>query len=164
MSDFVDWLIPDIPKDISLQIHKEKILMVEVFMKEEQGKRLAAQDHHNQDNCTSPSSIDQSPPQPRSRPGNHAKASVWGFAFLTGKKHGWLLISKDVFKNYFCWKNSDLSYLSMIEFLPYRSDHYSSHLLDVTHFSIFRQLDQKTKTLHGWLFCHKCLYVFNGCI
>uniref|UniRef100_A0A8D3ED96 Anoctamin n=1 Tax=Scophthalmus maximus TaxID=52904 RepID=A0A8D3ED96_SCOMX len=40
MSDFVDWLIPDIPKDISLQIHKEKILMVELFMKEEQGKRL----------------------------------------------------------------------------------------------------------------------------
>uniref|UniRef100_A0A6Q2X481 Anoctamin n=1 Tax=Esox lucius TaxID=8010 RepID=A0A6Q2X481_ESOLU len=39
MSDIVDWLIPDIPKDISLQIHKEKILMVELFMKEEQGKR-----------------------------------------------------------------------------------------------------------------------------
>ncbi|XP_031657724.1 anoctamin-1-like isoform X3 [Oncorhynchus kisutch] len=38
MSDIVDWLIPDIPKDISLQIHKEKILMVELFMKEEQGK------------------------------------------------------------------------------------------------------------------------------
>ncbi|KAG7251412.1 hypothetical protein CRUP_007890, partial [Coryphaenoides rupestris] len=26
MSDVVDWLIPDIPKDISTQIHKEKIL------------------------------------------------------------------------------------------------------------------------------------------
>ncbi|KAF3689228.1 Anoctamin-1 Transmembrane protein 16A [Channa argus] len=38
MSDIVDWLIPDIPKDISLQIHKEKILLVDVFMKEEQGK------------------------------------------------------------------------------------------------------------------------------
>uniref|UniRef100_A0A667Z2I4 Anoctamin n=1 Tax=Myripristis murdjan TaxID=586833 RepID=A0A667Z2I4_9TELE len=38
MNDIVDWLIPDIPKDISLQIHKEKILMVELFMKEEQGK------------------------------------------------------------------------------------------------------------------------------
>ncbi|XP_056137329.1 anoctamin-1-like [Lampris incognitus] len=38
MSDIVDWLIPDIPKDISIQIHKEKILMVELFMKEEQGK------------------------------------------------------------------------------------------------------------------------------
>uniref|UniRef100_A0A4W6D0W9 Anoctamin n=1 Tax=Lates calcarifer TaxID=8187 RepID=A0A4W6D0W9_LATCA len=72
MSDFVDWLIPDIPKDISLQIHKEKILMVELFMKEEQGKRLAARDNHNQDNFTSPSSADQSPPQPRSRPVSHA--------------------------------------------------------------------------------------------
>ena len=38
MSDFIDWLIPDIPKDISLQIHKEKILMVELFMKEEQSR------------------------------------------------------------------------------------------------------------------------------
>ncbi|CAL8263298.1 unnamed protein product [Merluccius merluccius] len=38
MSDVVDWLIPDIPKDISMQIHKEKILMVELFMREEQGK------------------------------------------------------------------------------------------------------------------------------
>nr|XP_019935341.1 PREDICTED: anoctamin-1 [Paralichthys olivaceus] len=72
MSDFVDWLIPDIPKDISLQIHKEKILMVELFMKEEQGKRLAARDNHNQDNCTSTSLANQSPPQPRSRPISHA--------------------------------------------------------------------------------------------
>ncbi|XP_066108369.1 anoctamin-1 isoform X1 [Saccopteryx bilineata] len=39
MSDFVDWVIPDIPKDISLQIHKEKVLMVELFMREEQGKQ-----------------------------------------------------------------------------------------------------------------------------
>uniref|UniRef100_A0A8C4ZFD0 Anoctamin n=1 Tax=Gadus morhua TaxID=8049 RepID=A0A8C4ZFD0_GADMO len=38
MSDVVDWLIPDIPKDISMQIHKEKILMVELFMREEHGK------------------------------------------------------------------------------------------------------------------------------
>ncbi|KAJ8247692.1 hypothetical protein GJAV_G00249170 [Gymnothorax javanicus] len=38
MSDIVDWLIPDIPKDISQQIHKEKILMVDLFMKEERGK------------------------------------------------------------------------------------------------------------------------------
>ncbi|CAG5850385.1 unnamed protein product [Menidia menidia] len=77
MSDFVDWLIPDIPKDISLQIHKEKILMVELFMKEEQGKRIAARDHHSPDNFNSPSSAPDShpyPPQPRSRPVNHARA------------------------------------------------------------------------------------------
>ncbi|XP_045888564.1 anoctamin-1a isoform X4 [Micropterus dolomieu] len=71
MSDFVDWLIPDIPKDISLQMHKEKILMVELFMKEEQGKRLAARDNCTQDNCTPPSSANQSPLQPRSRPVSH---------------------------------------------------------------------------------------------
>lgn len=71
MSDFVDWLIPDIPKDISLQIHKEKILMVELFMKEEQGKRMAGRDNHNQDYCAA----DRSPPQPRSRPVSHANCS-----------------------------------------------------------------------------------------
>nr|XP_046202264.1 anoctamin-1-like isoform X1 [Oncorhynchus gorbuscha] len=60
MSDFVDWLIPDIPKDISLQIHKEKILMVELFMKEEEGKKLLRDNHTN-----------QSPFQPRSRPASH---------------------------------------------------------------------------------------------
>ncbi|XP_029283068.1 anoctamin-1-like [Cottoperca gobio] len=75
MSDFVDWLIPDIPKDISLQMHKEKILMVELFMKEEQGKRLAARDNHNQDNCITPSSANQSPSQPHSRGASHAV--VW---------------------------------------------------------------------------------------
>ncbi|XP_054632330.1 anoctamin-1-like isoform X2 [Dunckerocampus dactyliophorus] len=40
MNDLVDWLIPDIPKDISLQIHKEKILLVDLFMKEEQVKSI----------------------------------------------------------------------------------------------------------------------------
>ncbi|XP_048118745.1 anoctamin-1a isoform X1 [Alosa alosa] len=39
MSDFIDWLIPDIPKDISHQIHKEKALLVDLFMKEEKGKK-----------------------------------------------------------------------------------------------------------------------------
>ncbi|MEQ2186495.1 hypothetical protein GOODEAATRI_029087, partial [Goodea atripinnis] len=74
MSDFVDWLIPDIPKDISLQIHKEKLLMLEYFMKEEQGKRLTVRDNHSHADCTSPSLDNQSPPQPRSRPVFHARA------------------------------------------------------------------------------------------
>ncbi|XP_047436188.1 anoctamin-1a isoform X2 [Mugil cephalus] len=74
MSDFVDWLIPDIPKDISLQIHKEKILMVELFMKEEQGKRLAPRDNHSQDNCTPSSPVSQGQ-QPRSRPISHTSCS-----------------------------------------------------------------------------------------
>ncbi|XP_068597929.1 anoctamin-1a [Brachionichthys hirsutus] len=62
MSDFVDWLIPDIPKDISLQMHKEKILMVDLFMKEEQGKRLALRDA-----CTPPSSSNSSHSHARDR-------------------------------------------------------------------------------------------------
>lgn len=61
MSDLVDWLIPDIPKDISLQIHKEKNLIVELFMKEEQGKRLMGKRKSN------PS------PQSRSRPTSHVQ-------------------------------------------------------------------------------------------
>uniref|UniRef100_A0A8C7UJ59 Anoctamin n=1 Tax=Oncorhynchus mykiss TaxID=8022 RepID=A0A8C7UJ59_ONCMY len=64
MSDFVDWLIPDIPKDISLQIHKEKVLMVELFMKEEEGKKLLRDSHAN-----------QSPLQPRSRPASHTPSN-----------------------------------------------------------------------------------------
>ncbi|KAM9318159.1 anoctamin-1a isoform 2-T3 [Pholidichthys leucotaenia] len=64
MSDFVDWLIPDIPKEISVQIHKEKLLMVEHFMKEEQGKGLPTRDSYIQDNF---SAARHSSPQPRSR-------------------------------------------------------------------------------------------------
>lgn len=45
MSDFIDWLIPDIPKDISHQIQREKALIVELFMKEEQGKKRLSQVH-----------------------------------------------------------------------------------------------------------------------
>ncbi|XP_051558383.1 anoctamin-1a isoform X2 [Myxocyprinus asiaticus] len=60
MSDFVDWLIPDIPKDISLQIHKERNLIVELFMKEEQGRK------YRNTLC------DQSPQHLRSRPSSQA--------------------------------------------------------------------------------------------
>lgn len=63
MSDLVDWMIPDIPKDISTHIHKEKILMVDLFMKEERGRRVSSTDSqhdpgvrprpltHTQSNC-----------------------------------------------------------------------------------------------------------------
>ncbi|GCB67975.1 hypothetical protein scyTo_0012212, partial [Scyliorhinus torazame] len=38
MSDFVDWMIPDIPKEISERMSKEKSLLVDLFLKEEQTK------------------------------------------------------------------------------------------------------------------------------
>ncbi|MBN3295676.1 ANO2 protein, partial [Amia calva] len=38
LSEVVDWVIPDIPKDISEQIKKEKVLLVDVFLKEEKEK------------------------------------------------------------------------------------------------------------------------------
>ncbi|XP_077567769.1 anoctamin-1a isoform X5 [Stigmatopora nigra] len=56
MRDFVDWLIPDIPKDISLRIHKEKVLMVDLFMKQKHGMKLAPQEVHNRKSCTASSS------------------------------------------------------------------------------------------------------------
>ncbi|KAK2914283.1 hypothetical protein Q8A67_002682 [Cirrhinus molitorella] len=60
MSDFVDWLIPDIPKDISVQIHKERNLVVELFMKAERGKKYR-------------NTIGDPSPQPlRSRPSSQA--------------------------------------------------------------------------------------------
>nr|BAK22386.1 anoctamin [Xenopus laevis] len=59
MSDFVDWIIPDIPKDISEQIHREKVLVVEVFLKEEQGKLQMLEtwkerERKKGENCKSP--------------------------------------------------------------------------------------------------------------
>ncbi|CAL9697025.1 unnamed protein product [Knipowitschia caucasica] len=48
MNDIVDWLIPDIPKDTSLQIHKEKILLVELFLKEEQVKKFTEEERLKQ--------------------------------------------------------------------------------------------------------------------
>ncbi|MGH0133625.1 UNVERIFIED_CONTAM: hypothetical protein FKN15_075994 [Acipenser sinensis] len=38
LSEGLDWIIPDIPKDISEQIKKEKTLLVDVFLKEEHEK------------------------------------------------------------------------------------------------------------------------------
>ncbi|XP_035273975.1 anoctamin-1-like isoform X2 [Anguilla anguilla] len=71
MSDVVDWLIPDIPKDISQQIHKEKILMVELFMKEEQGKMQVLDSmglRGSKDACNNHSPA----PRPRAGPQAHS--------------------------------------------------------------------------------------------
>lgn len=38
LSVLVDWMIPDIPKDISEQIKKEKSVLVDFFLKEEHEK------------------------------------------------------------------------------------------------------------------------------
>lgn len=38
LSVLVDWMIPDIPKDISEQIKKEKTVLVDFFLKEEHKK------------------------------------------------------------------------------------------------------------------------------
>nr|XP_025142653.1 anoctamin-1 [Bubalus bubalis] len=69
MSDFVDWVIPDIPKDISQQIHKEKVLMVELFMREEQGKQQLLdtwmeKDRKKAEPCNNHSPAPAAPPPP----------------------------------------------------------------------------------------------------
>uniref|UniRef100_A0A667ZF74 Anoctamin n=1 Tax=Myripristis murdjan TaxID=586833 RepID=A0A667ZF74_9TELE len=71
MNDIVDWLIPDIPKDISLQIHKEKILMVELFMKEEQGKIHMLDSMTSVGSKENSSSSNNHSPAPRPRAGLH---------------------------------------------------------------------------------------------
>ncbi|XP_069766032.1 anoctamin-2-like isoform X2 [Narcine bancroftii] len=38
LSDILDWLIPDIPKDINVRMKREKTLLVDVFLKEEREK------------------------------------------------------------------------------------------------------------------------------
>ena len=73
MSDFVDWVIPDIPKDISQQIHKEKVLMVELFMREEQGKQQLLdtwmeKDRKKAEPCNNHSPAPAAPPPPPDGP------------------------------------------------------------------------------------------------
>ncbi|KAF4802034.1 Anoctamin-1 [Turdus rufiventris] len=70
MSEFVDWIIPDIPKDISQQIHKEKVLMVEVFMREEQGKLQMLETWKEKDKRKGENCNNHSPRLSRSRSGS----------------------------------------------------------------------------------------------
>ncbi|OWK57479.1 Anoctamin-1 [Lonchura striata] len=70
MSEFVDWIIPDIPKDISQQIHKEKVLMVEVFMREEQGKMQMLETWKDKDKRKGENCNNHSPKLSRSRSGS----------------------------------------------------------------------------------------------
>ncbi|NXA70924.1 ANO1 protein, partial [Mohoua ochrocephala] len=70
MSEFVDWIIPDIPKDISQQIHKEKVLMVEVFMREEQGKLQMLETWKDKDKKKGENCNNHSPRLSRSRSGS----------------------------------------------------------------------------------------------
>ncbi|XP_063800213.1 anoctamin-1 isoform X2 [Pseudophryne corroboree] len=74
MSDFVDWIIPDIPKDISEQIHREKVLMVEVFLKEEQGKLQMLETWREQDKKRGGNCNNQSPKLSRSNTGSTTSA------------------------------------------------------------------------------------------
>ncbi|MGH0115935.1 UNVERIFIED_CONTAM: hypothetical protein FKN15_060399, partial [Acipenser sinensis] len=54
LSEGLDWMIPDIPKDISEQIKKEKSLMVDVFLKEEHEKLQLIQNFLKKDQPAQP--------------------------------------------------------------------------------------------------------------
>ncbi|KAM4617564.1 anoctamin-1 isoform 1-T1 [Discoglossus pictus] len=77
MSDFVDWIIPDIPKDISEQIHREKVLMVEVFLKEEQGKLQMLETWKDQDKKKGDNCNNQSPKRSLSQRGSAASTNAY---------------------------------------------------------------------------------------
>lgn len=49
LSVLVDWMIPDIPKDISEQIKKEKSVLVDFFLKEEHEKLKLIENYITQD-------------------------------------------------------------------------------------------------------------------
>ncbi|NXH78116.1 ANO1 protein, partial [Hydrobates tethys] len=77
MSDFVDWIIPDIPKDISQQIHKEKVLMVEVFMREEQGKLQMLETWKDKDKKKGENCNNHSPRLSRSHSGSLSSCHLY---------------------------------------------------------------------------------------
>uniref|UniRef100_A0A8C8E964 Anoctamin n=1 Tax=Otus sunia TaxID=257818 RepID=A0A8C8E964_9STRI len=57
LSVLVDWMIPDIPKDISEQIKREKVMLVDFFLKEEHEKRkliesFIARDQNSPRSCS----------------------------------------------------------------------------------------------------------------
>lgn len=77
LSVLVDWMIPDIPTDISDQIKKEKSLLVDFFLKEEHEK-LKLMDEPAQRSLggghRSRSRAPSSAPSGRSQPGSIASS------------------------------------------------------------------------------------------
>ncbi|XP_069758296.1 anoctamin-1-like [Narcine bancroftii] len=61
MSDFVDWMIPDIPKEISERMSKEKLLMVDLFLKEEQTKLQIVEALSSQEKERTEENLDECP-------------------------------------------------------------------------------------------------------
>ncbi|VTJ62257.1 Hypothetical predicted protein [Marmota monax] len=78
LSVLVDWMIPDIPTDISDQIKKEKSLLVDFFLKEEHEKlKLSegpAQKSEGGGDQSRRSRAASSAPSNRSQPGSIASA------------------------------------------------------------------------------------------
>ena len=74
LSVLVDWMIPDIPTDISDQIKREKSLFVDFFLKEEQEKLMLTEEPARRSQSTVRHSM-RSPaaspaPSGRSQPGS----------------------------------------------------------------------------------------------
>ncbi|XP_043561273.1 anoctamin-1a isoform X1 [Chiloscyllium plagiosum] len=61
MSDFVDWMIPDIPKEISERMSKEKSLLVDLFLKEEQTKQHIVEVLSSQEKERKDEDLDENP-------------------------------------------------------------------------------------------------------
>ncbi|XP_038664339.1 anoctamin-1a isoform X6 [Scyliorhinus canicula] len=68
MSDFVDWMIPDIPKEISERMSKEKSLLVDLFLKEEQTKMHIVDVLSSQEKERTEENIDDGPKENEEKP------------------------------------------------------------------------------------------------
>ena len=65
LSMLVAWVIPDVPKDISEQLKREKTLLVDVFLREEKEKFLLLQSLFTKDPLRPrPPGCPQGPPDP----------------------------------------------------------------------------------------------------
>ncbi|XP_036375671.1 anoctamin-2-like [Megalops cyprinoides] len=73
LSMLVDWLIPDVPKDISEQLKREKTMLVDVFLREEKEKLQLIQNLFLKDPTDQSRAPSQGPAQPlQQQPGDTA--------------------------------------------------------------------------------------------
>ncbi|XP_072905887.1 anoctamin-1a [Hemitrygon akajei] len=76
MSDFVDWMIPDIPKEISERISKEKSLLVDLFLKEEQSKLQIVEALSSQEEERTEENFDECPTENPTKLSGHCTAEA----------------------------------------------------------------------------------------
>lgn len=82
LSVLVDWMIPDIPTDISDQIKREKSLFVDFFLKEEHEKLRLMEEHPRR----SPGTGRRSRSSPTASPAPSGRSQL-GSSVSSGSQH-----------------------------------------------------------------------------